>query len=163
MALRKIYIPNSVSLKAGFSLIEVLLVLAIVGVLLSGTLFFTNNYYRDTALQNERQLLISLLYTTRADAMNNIEGMPHGVAFFPDGFSGYVLFSGNDYELSDISTRKMMPIDYPVTLAASSPAFITFKQLSGDASYSGELILIDSNRSDATTGIIINYAGKIGW
>lgn len=163
MALRKTYIPNSVKLKSGFSLTEVLLVLAIVGVLLSGTLFFTNNYYRDIALQNERQFLISLLYTARADAMNNIDGLPHGVAFFPAGFSGYVLFSGNDYESSDISTRKMTPLSYPVTLAAAAPTFITFKQLSGDASFNGELVLIDTNRPHATTGITTNYAGKIGW
>lgn len=163
MASRKIYILNSVQLKSGFSLIEVLLVLAIVGVLLSGTLFFTNNYYRDTSLQNERQFLMSLLYTARADAMNNIDGLPHGVAFFPAGFSGYVLFSGNDYDSSDILTRKMIPINYPAALAATAPAFITFKQLSGDASYNGEIVLIDTNRANATTGIITNYAGKIGW
>lgn len=163
MVLPKIYIPNSVPLQTGFSLIEVLLVLTIVGVLLSGTLFFTNNYYRDTALQNERQLLMSLLYTARADAMNNIDGVPHGVAFFPTGFSGYVLFSGHDYELSDPTTRRTVPIDYPVVLATPAPAFVTFGQLSGDASYNGELVLIDANRSHATTGIIINYAGKIGW
>lgn len=163
MASRKIYIPNKIQSKIGFSLIEVLLVLAIVGVLLSGTLFFTNNYYRDTALQNERQLLMSLLYTTRADAMNNIDGMPHGVAFFPAGFSGYILFNGHDYELSDPSTRRMIPSNYPVILETISPTFITFDQLSGDASYNGELLLIDTNRSTVTTGIVINYAGKIGW
>ncbi len=137
--------------------------LAIVGTLLSGTLFFTNNYYRDMSLQNERRLLISLLYTARADAMNNINEMPHGVAFFPAGFSGYVLFSGNDYDLSNPSTRKMIPTSYPVILETTSPAFITFDQLSGDANYDGELVLIDNNRSNATTGITINYAGKIGW
>ena len=163
MASPKIYTLNLAQVKTGFSLIEVLLVLAMTGILLSGTLFFTNNYYRDTALQNERQLLMSLLYTARAEAMNNIDGKPHGVAFFPDEFSGYVLFTGHDYESSDDSTRKMIPANYPINLSASSPTSITFDQLSGDANYSGDLILIDTNRSNATTLITINYAGKIGW
>jgi prepilin-type N-terminal cleavage/methylation domain-containing protein len=146
----------------GFTLIEVLVVLGIVSVLLSSTLFFNFDTYRGDAFRAEGKILQSLLQTARADAMNNIGQQPHGVALHPDGYNGYVIFEGEDYAHADIHTLVQIPESYHISLSLDSPHEIVFSQLSGDADFQGEIILIDAERQ-ASTSIYINYEGNISY
>ncbi len=147
----------------GFTLIEVLIVLALITMLAGTSLFFDINIYRGDSFRAERNILVVALQTARADALNNINQKRHGVAIYPAGYKGYVVFEGNDFASSDVSTRKEIPASYAVTLDASSPDEVVFWQLSGDSKdFSGEIILIDSLRNASAT-IAINHEGKIGW
>jgi prepilin-type N-terminal cleavage/methylation domain-containing protein len=158
MGLHKIYTNN----KKGFTLIEILVVLGIISALLSSTLFFNFDSYRGDTFRAEGKILQSLLQTARADAMNNINQKPHGVALHPDGYSGYVLFEGEDYEHADVHTLVQIPESYHITLDPDTPQEIVFSQLSGDANFQGEIVLIDIERHTSTS-ITVNYEGAISY
>ncbi len=152
---------------SGFTLIEVLVVVTIITLIVGATLFFDVNSYRGEAFRSERNILVIALQKARADALNNVNQKRHGVKINPPDFEGYVLFEGNDYLNSDPATHEEFPASYTVTLEPPSPDEIVFNQLSGNVlvggtAYDGEIVLNDPERN-ATTGIIINHEGKIGW
>ena len=149
-------------LSGGFTLIEVIVVISIMTVVLSSTLFFNLGSYRGDAFRAEGKMLQTILQTARADSMNNINQRPHGVVFFPSGYDGYITFEGADYAHSEASTSIRIPTTYHVILEPSSPHEIVFSQLSGDTNYQGNIILIDHERHASTT-IGINYEGAISY
>jgi prepilin-type N-terminal cleavage/methylation domain-containing protein len=144
----------------GFSLVEVIVVLALLSIICGSTLFFTSSTYQRTAFLSERDSLLSVLQTARGRALNNSNQTNHGVALYPSSYMGYVLFEGDTYVNSNPSFHTFVPALYPVTIDPSSPKEIVFEQLSGSASYSGYVILTDGNRM-ATTAISINFEGAI--
>ena len=146
----------------GFTLVEVLVVLGVLTFILGATVVFDMTGYRGDAFRAERTTLVTALQTARADALNNVQQSKHGVAINPDGFAGYVLFAGDRYADADPVTRTMIPMSYPVTFGSTSPREVVFDQLSGDTGFNGQTEIIDQGRS-ATTAIVINYEGKIGW
>ena len=137
------------------------MVLGLLTFVLGSTLFFDINSYRVDAFRAERTNLVTALQTARADALNNINQSKHGVVINPAGYAGYIIFEGDTFTASDQATRIAIPASYGVTLASSSLSEVVFSQLSGDTGWSGQLILIDSERH-ATSAIVINYEGKIG-
>lgn len=161
MVLHKIFINNT-KIKKGFTLIEVIVVIAILTTLIASTLFFNINSFRGDALRAEAKQLQIILQTARADAMNNINQKPHGVAIHPDGYDGYVLFTGNSYAHREASTSVFIPETYHVTFDISSPQEIVFSQLSGDANYQGNIVLTDTERH-ALTSITINHEGALSY
>jgi Tfp pilus assembly protein FimT len=142
--------------------VEVLVVVGLVTLLLGATLFFDVQGYRSDAFRAERTKLVTALQTARANALNNMQQSSHGVAINPGGYAGYVIFSGESYALSSSVTHISIPASYSVTLDGASPQEVVFSALSGDTGWSGELVLQDPERQ-ATSAIIINYEGKIGW
>jgi prepilin-type N-terminal cleavage/methylation domain-containing protein len=162
MALHKISVNKRCTNCAGFTLLEVLVVMGLVTLILGATLFFDVNSYRGDAFRAERTNLVTALQTARANALDNINQAKHGVAINPNGYNGYVIFEGDNYTVSNPTTRVAIPASYPVTLASTSPQEVVFAQLSGDTGFSGQLMLIDNERY-ATSTININYEGKIGW
>lgn len=165
MALRKIF-TNSFGgtqrSRSGFTLIEILMVLAIVSMIISATLIFDINSYRGEAFRAERNIVVIALQTARANALNNINQEKHGVKINPSGFNGYVVFEGNDYASSDPLLHDRIPALYTTTLDPGSPSEVVFSQLSGDANFDGEIVLHDPERN-MTANIVINHEGKIGW
>ncbi len=161
MVLHKICI-NDTSRENGFTHIEVIVVVSILAIILSSTLFFNLDSYRADAFRAEAKLLQTILQTTRAEALNNVNQKPHGVAFFPSYYDGYVVFEGTDYAHRQASTSIRIPTTYHLVLDPSSPHEIVFSQLSGDANYQGNIVLIDEERH-ASTSILINYEGNISY
>ena len=160
MALPNIYMPKNAR---GFTLLEVLVVLAISSIVLGTTLFFSSAIYRSVAFQAERRALVAVLKQARTDALNSVGGQAHGVALFPDGFNGYVLFVGEHYELSPATSRTYVPVQYQVLTIPLMPATVVFTTRSGTTNFAGEIVLTDATRPLATTSVIINREGYVGW
>ena len=153
---------KSINFKKGFTLMEMLVVIGLVAVVATMSLFIDINSFRGDAFRSEVNNLGIALQTARADALNNIDEKSHGVAIDPSGYNGYVIFEGNDYSTRDITKDENMESSYKVTFGISSPTEIVFEQLSGDANYDGDITIIDSNRN-MQAGISINHEGKISW
>ncbi len=162
MALHKTFNDKRVSSTRGFTLIEVLIVLTLITMIAGLSLFFNIDMYRGDSFRAERNILVVALQTARADALNNINQKKHGVAINPTGYEGYVVFEGNNFASSEPNTRKEIPASYGIELDALSPDEVVFSQLSGNANFEGEIILIDPLRNASAT-IAINNEGKIGW
>lgn len=164
MVLLKIYnqSKNPSLCSSGFTLLEVLMVVAIMSVVAGTSLFFTTSRLQREALLSERRHLVVALQSARANAMNNVSQTPHGVALYPPGVTGYVIFSGSTYSSREQSMETIVLVDHPVRLGSTTPLEIIFSQLSGDSNYEGEIVLSDLG-STSSTSIFINYEGKIGW
>lgn len=167
MVLHKAFIDKSSSsphsLKSGFSLIELLVVIGIIGMLMSLSLFMDLNGYRGDAFRAEVSTLGIALQTARANALNNINEEKHGVAINPPGYKGYVIFEGESYSTRIVSHDHPIAMSYKVNISPSSPSEIVFDQLSGNGSVNADIILLDPERSTISTVISINHEGKISW
>lgn len=145
---------------SGFTLIEALVVLSLVSILASLTLFFDMSQYARGALHSEERLLMSSLIHARTNAQNNVHGIPHGVALHPNGNPEYVIFEGASFLDSNPDTQRSIPSSF--ALSTSTPDEIVFEQLSGDANVDAEIVLIDESRN-ARGSFSVNHEGKIGW
>lgn len=148
---------------AGFTLMEVLIVMGIVGIFMAASLFMDMSSYRGDAFRSEEDSLATSLQTARADALNNINQQKHGVAIHPGGYDGYVIFEGETYATRDVSHDEDIKASYNVTFSPATPSEVVFEQLSGNIiSGAGDITLMDSSRNMTAT-ISTNYEGKISW
>jgi prepilin-type N-terminal cleavage/methylation domain-containing protein len=153
---------KKVELEKGFTLMEMLVVIGLVGVIATMSLFIDINSFRGDAFRTEVNSLGIALQTARADALNNVDQKQHGVAINPGGYDGYVIFEGNTYDTRDTSKDEDTKSSYKVMFTPTSPTEIVFEQLSGNANYEGDITLLDPNRN-ITAVISTNYEGKISW
>ena len=156
MESHKIFTPR------GFTLIEMLIVIGIIAVLIWFSLFFDVNAFRGDAFRAERDMLVVALQKARADALNNIDQRPHGVALYPPGVEGYVVFEGESFDTRNVSLDQEFGSSYAVQFAPSSPHEIVFEQLSSDVIADESITLIDPTRQ-LNFVITINHEGTISW
>lgn len=160
MVLPKIYI-NNYKCSTGFTLMEVLMVLAMLGFIASATMMFSVGFFQSELLHTEESTLISVLQTARSKAMQNVNGVAHGVAIDPNGVPEFVIFSGSNFSTADVSTVQSISRSANFIIATSAVREIVFSQLSGEVVLPGEIVLIDSMRNSASTTITVNYEGAI--
>ncbi|HVZ76333.1 MAG TPA: type II secretion system protein [Candidatus Paceibacterota bacterium] len=153
MASRRTFTPS------GFTLIELVIVVGLFGVVGASALFIDFSSYRGDAFRAERATIVTLLQTARADALNNIDESPHGLAIFPaDHPASYVVFEGATYATRNTAQDEIFDASYPISLAGGS-AVVVFEQLSGDAQDT-QLALTDPARG-IESAITINHEGAI--
>lgn len=157
---------------AGITLIETILVIAVMSITLSLGLFVNVNEYRGNTFRSSRDLLIVSLQHARSQAMNNIclgtrcsDGKPHGVHINADNNNyviSYVMFQGESYDLADPLNSLIdvsENISRNISLLSGSVLDIYFEQLSGNST-PAELTLSSGVESSVIT---INPEGRITW
>jgi prepilin-type N-terminal cleavage/methylation domain-containing protein len=141
-------------MKKGFSLIEVLIVLGVVGVIASiGTIFSMGSVSRSYTL-SERDLLVGLLTQTRAKALANVHESAHSLHI---ATSTYVLYEGTIFSVSN-STNKHIPRVSKATLTGLDTT--TFLPLTADVASSGVITVSGDTQSYE---IEVNSIGRINW
>jgi prepilin-type N-terminal cleavage/methylation domain-containing protein len=138
----------------GFTLIEIIVVIGILGILSSLGYLVTMDFYKSYAFNAERDTIVAILQKTRSQSLANINESSHGVHF---GSGQYVIFQGLAYNSGDAFNQAILS---SFAITHSGLTDVVFTQLSGDASPSGSLILSDGKRSAA---IFINSEGQINW
>lgn len=147
--------PGCRHARIGFTLIEVLIVVALIASFAALVLFVSIDFYRSFALEAERDQFVALARKARQEAQDNIRGVPHGVRVESDRF---VAFSGASYAGRDPVWDE--PVMRSPGLAANGLSEVVFGQLSATSSASGTIALSGGNHARA---IEINYEGRILW
>jgi Tfp pilus assembly protein FimT len=139
----------------GFTLVEIIIVVAVLMVIAGLGLIFGIDFYRNYIIDTERNTVLSVLQKARSRSQNNINQSAHGVCFQSNN---YVVFQGDSYALRNPAYDQTIPKN-PV-INASGLSEVVFKQLNGDSQTVGNIILNNGRRSAI---ILINNEGKIDW
>ncbi len=139
---------------AGFTLVEVLVVMAIIsGLFVSGS-FVSFDFYRGDLLRAEQATMVSVLQKARSRAMNNIDASQHGV-YIDSNF--YILFRG-PASTTALSTNERIPRNSAVLISGINN--VVFTQLSGEPDFPDDIILTYGAR---TATVSIRNGGLIDW
>ena len=147
--------------RRGFTLIEVLITIGLLGLIAGLGVFVSMDSYRGNLFRAERNIVVSILQKARSQAIHNVcvgsvcaDGQLHGVHFDPNQ---YAIFQGAIYNPADINNEV---IQANSNVHNSGLANIVFSQLEGTTS-GGTLTLTDN--SGHTSAITINNEGQIIW
>jgi len=148
--------------REGFTLLEILIVIAIVSAVAVLGLFISMDVYRGFIHRSERDTIVSLLERARSHAMANIGEAPWG---FCAVSGSYVIFSGTTYSASTVETSiatSSASVVTGVPVCGPDPSgAIIFAQLSGKPVAAVTPITVQQTGGTAT--IIINDQGTITW
>lgn len=151
MKLPSIFSPDQ---KRGFTLIEILLVIALVGLLSGFTIVAGTDFYRGYAFRSEVDLAVAALQKARSQALSNLNQTAHGVHLAGDG---YTVFEGPTFNPA-APTNALVPIQWAA--APADPVDISFEQLSATTA-SATVVLTDGH--SRTVRITVNREGRISW
>lgn len=150
---------KSVKTGAGFTLIEILVVMGLTVMLAGLGLLFSLDFYRSYAFNSERQLIISLLQKARSGSMSNINQTNYGLCV---NNGNYILFTGSVSCDPNNNANEVYPAHPGVT---SSPTTFTvsFAQLRGNPTFTnGDNVTLNYTTAH-TANISINAEGRINW
>lgn len=152
--------------QAGFTLVEILIVIAFFAVIGGLSLAYGIEGYRQVTFHSDRDMLVATLQRARAKAVGNIcigtctEGKPHGVAITEDaqGNVRFTIFQGSSYgaEPAFDDVIRANP-----NTKRDGISEVVFAQLSGRANPSGEIVLKDATGRTSTT--TVGSEGEISW
>lgn len=144
----------------GFTLIEVLIGIAILSALIGLGLFLSMDFYRTFTSQADKSMFISILQKARTQSLSNINQREHGVKLVGGNF---ILFQGPSYDGRDASFDEIFPANPAMAVVWPAPSEVVFGRLSGnvDASFLIGDIIITSHGRTAT--ISFNTEGRIDY
>lgn len=140
----------------GFTLIEILVVVAIIGIIVSLAATADLNTLKGDTFRAEESTIVSMLTLARSRAMNNMFETSHGVCYVAPN---YVIFQGSTCD-SAASTSELTPANISIASNGSTifPAFV-FNRLTGNTT-NGVIHITDGVKS---ADIILNNEGTINW
>lgn len=139
----------------GFTLIELMIVIAITGMILSfGMTLNVNTIQGDTFL-SERATVVSILERARSRAMANLFDTNHGVCYIQPN---YIIFKGDSCTNTD---SELIPANTNIISNSLNtfPEKIIFERLTGRTTEATIHITDGAKEAD----IIINNEGTINW
>ena len=139
----------------GFTLIEIVIVIALVVLIFGFAVGVGSDFYQSQSLIAERDTLLAVLRRARTNATNNVGQSDHGVLIAPDG---YVIFEGGSYDLRNADFDENFPRGGNIEI--SGPAELVFSALEGVSNASGTISLENAR---GKIDISVNYEGRITW
>lgn len=145
----------------GFTLMEIIVVLAILGFVISIGLLVSLDFYKTYAYKSERNILVGVLEKARSRSMANINQSAHGV-YIDTTNHNYIIFQGQTYATRNSSYDQVFPINPSINLIGvpSLPAAVVFSRLSGTTT-SETLTMSDGTGRTGT--VDIGTDGQINW
>ena len=149
----------------GFTLIEAVVVIALIIIISGATIYFNIDGYRGYLFRSDRDTLISALHHARSEAIANIcrgsscvSGVPHGVKIESDR---YIIFQGEDFSSADHSFDIEMDINPNTTFSTNGGDEVVFSRLSADVLTPIEITMTEN--SGRTSTISVSSEGQIKW
>ena len=144
---------------AGFTLIEILVLTAIITTFAGMGLFFTLDAYRGSLFRSEVSIIVNLLQKARNQAMNNVGQTPHGVKFESDE---YILFHRDSYLPIPSDPTDEVILANPSVVSVTGLSGVVFDQLTGSVgtAMTGVITITYGHRE---VEIDINNEGRIDW
>lgn len=146
----------------GFTYIELLMVIGLIGIILSFGIVMNIDSVARTSVLQERDLVVSLLLASaRARALANIDNVSHGI-HIDNTNHRYVLFEGNNYVEGAVSNRVTPFTSEHITVTHSNGATdILFERLSSNVLVGAGSLIISGNGKEQR--ITITDVGQIDW
>ena len=145
----------------GFTLIELVLVIALVGIIVSFGATMSLSSLSQSNVTQERDLFVTLLLRgARAASLANVNEVSHGVQIDNTNHR-YILFEGITYNASASSNRTVPYTNNVLNISNSGGDTIVFEQLSGNVITGTGTISISNG--NANQNIIIRDVGQIDW
>ena len=162
------------SQEKGFTLIEIMIAVAILLAILSLGLIISLDFYKSYSFGSEKEVIVSMLQKARSQSLNNINQVRHGVHFENDSGLTYILFeceAATPQCNSYVATAGDIVVHSSFGISLTSPITpfdIIFDQLSGDCiisttfdcSNENPIIINDENKTD---DVRVNKEGAINW
>lgn len=126
--------------KAGFSLIEVVVIIAIIAVLIAVIAIPLSRFRQQQALQNSTNVVVSVLNDARAKTFAALDNSSYGVTLFNNKI---VLMKGSTY-IDGAATNETYLLETPVSASwsiAGGSNIISFERLRGDTNHYGTITL----------------------
>lgn len=152
-------------MQAGFSLIELVVVLGIVVTIAGMGLIMTMEEYRGYAFRSQRDVLVASLLRARSQSMNTIclgagcvGGVPHGVEILNNRI---IIFQGSDYLHRDTAVDEEILFSYlGGRISPPPPTEVVFESQNGDVLHDVNFVYQDDLRHST---ISINTEGAVWW
>ena len=148
-------------MKRGFSLIEILVVIGVMGAIFTFGMVINMNAFTENTLQNEESKLISALERARSHAMANMFQSSFAICYIS---SNYII--SYDNACDGFGSDEIIPANTNIAKASNfSTIFptIIFTRLSGIVSIPPPPITIIITDGNKSTNITINNEGAINW
>ncbi|HTK33207.1 MAG TPA: GspH/FimT family pseudopilin [Candidatus Paceibacterota bacterium] len=149
------------STTAGFTLIEILLVIAIAGILLSIGTYWYNTARSNAIVSTTTDSIVSALEQARSNAISGKNGASFGVKFNSDS---YVTFMGSAYSTSSAS-NSTTTIDSGATLTntiTDPNDAIVFTRLTGATNSTATVTVMEIANPARKKNIVVESLGNIG-
>jgi prepilin-type N-terminal cleavage/methylation domain-containing protein len=146
-------LPSNLEHNNGFTLIELVVALALLMIIFGMGTFVSMDLYRAHIFNAEKITLITLLQKARGQSQHHIFSVSHGIAVKEHA---YILFTGLSYALRDTA----YDISFPSTnsIQKEGSAEIVFSPLISHGATSASITLHEGARS---TTISVNAEGRI--
>ena len=110
----------------GFTLIEIIITLAMIAFLVGLSVPFTMDFYRQYRLDGEQTILVSILRSARARSLTSQGGASHGIHV---ASSQFTLFEGSSYAARNEALDEIF--DRSSAVSISAPAELVFSRITG--------------------------------
>ncbi len=143
----------------GFTLVEAIIAIAIIGVLSGLSVPYFNSFLARNELKNESLKVVDALRTARIRAITGHSDSAWGVHFESNK---YVVFKGNAYNASDpFNSETVFPavLSFATTTLNGGGSDVIFNKISGETSQYGTTTI--QNDINESNDIVINRIGMI--
>lgn len=139
----------------GFTLIEIILVIAILGIAISFGAPVAVRIYTELAVQSAAERFVGALRRAENAALSGHGGSAHGLR--RDIF-GVIVFRGESYAARNAAFDEVYPIDSSVTI--SGPEEIVFSRYAGLPNATSSWVISGKN---ATSSVTLNALGAVSY
>ena len=146
--------------QSGFSLLELIIVVAIMALLVGVALWTVGGFQRAAQLEATETLVINVLEKAKAQTLNSTHRTNYGVYFETNRL---VLFAGLDYdEAEETNQEYLLPANLIMTADFEGNQAVVFERLTGRPLVAGQVVIQVETDPDQERIIVVSPAGRIG-